>query len=84
MVYGGLIDPDEIFDAETVASFNKRILCFGDNFSGDPGAFLPDENWRVVEIWHDSLDIYDPNQTFGAFIRDKMLMDENGNDLRGR
>lgn len=81
MVYGGLIDPDEIFDAETVATFNQRVVCFGDNFSGDPGGFLPDENWNVVEIWYGSL-IYETNKTFGAFIREQMLMDENGNDLR--
>jgi hypothetical protein len=82
MVYGGPIDPDEIFGAQAVAVFGKRILCFGDNFSGDPGAFLPDEDWKVVEIWHDSLDIHQTNKNFGAFIREQMLMDENGNDLR--
>ena len=81
-VYDGFIDPGDIFDAETAASFGKRILCFGDNFSGDPADFLPEEDWRVVELRHDSLDSHDPEQTFGEFIRDKMLMDSDGNGLR--
>ena len=80
-VYRGLIDPSDIFDTATAASFQKRVLCFGDNFAGDPGGFLPDENWAVVEIWHDSLDIYETNKSFGRFIREKMMMDESGNDL---
>lgn len=83
MVYDELFDPKMIFDAETVASFKKRILLFGDNFSGDPAGFLPDENWKVIEILHEDLEIYDPKQTFAEFIREKMLMDKNGDDLRG-
>ena len=82
VVYDGPIDPGDIFDSETVTSLKKRVLCFGDNFSGDPGGFLPEEGWQVVEIWHDSLDIYETSKTFGEFIREQMLMDENGNDLR--
>ena len=57
MVYGGLTDPEDIFDKETVAQFGKRVLLFGDNFSGDPAGFMPDENWKVVELWHDSIEI---------------------------
>ncbi|MGV3755559.1 MAG: hypothetical protein ACO1QS_09270 [Verrucomicrobiota bacterium] len=83
MVYNELFDPKMIFDAETVASFKKRILLFGDNFSGDPAGFLPDENWKVIEILHEDLEIYDPKQTFAEFIRVQMQMDENGDDLRG-
>ena len=82
VVYDGFIDPDEIFDAETAATFGKRVLCFGDNFSGDPAGFLPDEDWNVVELWHDSLESFEPNQTFGEFIREKMLIGPDGNDLR--
>lgn len=80
-VYDRFLDPSDIFDAETAASFGKRILCFGDNFSGDPAGFLPDDNWRVVELWHDSRDLHDPKQNFGEFIRGKILMDSDGNDL---
>lgn len=82
MVYGGLTDPEEIFDKETVAQFGKRLLLFGDNFSGDPAGFIPDENWKVVELWHDSIEIYDPKQSFATFIRDKMLIGDDGSDLR--
>ena len=81
MVPGSI--PKMIFDAETVASFKKRILLFGDNFSGDSAGFLPDENWKVIEILHEDLEIYDPKQTFAEFIRVQMQMDENGDDLRG-
>lgn len=83
-VYGGFTRPDEVFDAESAASLGKRVLCFGDNFSGDLGGFLPDEDWKVVEIWHDSMTIYETNQSFEAFIRQQMLMGEDGTDLRGR
>jgi hypothetical protein len=82
VVYDGFIDPGEIFAAHAVESFGKRILCFGDNFSGDPAGFLPDEDWRVVELWHDSLYLFDPKKSFGEFIRDKMLMGPDGTDLR--
>lgn len=82
MVYGGLMDPEDIFDKETIAQFGKRVLLFGDNFSGDPAGFLPDESWKVVELWHDSINVYDPKQSFGTFIRGKMLIGEDGSDLR--
>lgn len=82
VVYDGFIDPKTLFGPEVVACFGKRILCFGDNFSGDPACFLPDEDWSLVELWHDSLYLYDPQKSFGEFIREKMLMGPDGTDLR--
>ncbi|MBT3290758.1 MAG: hypothetical protein HN849_25550 [Victivallales bacterium] len=81
-VLSGFIEPSDIFDAETVGSLGKRVLCFGDNFTGDPGGFLPDDGWKVVEILHESIEIHDTGKPFGAFIRNQMLMDEQGNDMR--
>jgi len=81
-VYSGFIEPSDIFDAEGVGSLGKRVLCFGDNFTGDPGGFLPDEGWRVVEILHESMEIHDTGELFGAFIRNQILMDKQGNDMR--
>ena len=82
MVYDGFVDLESIFDAKTAATFSKRVVCFGDNFSGDLGGFLPDESWKVIEIWHDSMEIYDPGQSFEEFIRDLILMDDDGNNPR--
>ncbi len=81
-VYGGFIEPSFIFGDDRAALLDKRILLFGDNFCGDPAGFVPDEDWAVVEIWHDSMQIYETDMTFESFIREQMLMDETGNDLR--
>ena len=83
-VFSGLIDPIEIFDSETAASLERRVLCFGVSFSGDPGGFLPDENWELVEILHETLEICHTQKSFHAFIREQMLMGEDGKDLCGR
>lgn len=68
-VYSGLTHPIDIFGTENAGLLRKRVLCFGDNFAGDPGGFLPDENWRVIEIIHDSMRIHETNKSFGEFIR---------------
>ncbi|HEX5103652.1 MAG TPA: hypothetical protein VFV87_07580 [Pirellulaceae bacterium] len=86
MVYGFLATPDEILgegvfdwlDAKT------RVLCFGDDFSGDMSGFLPDEGWQIVELWHDSGRVRHQNQSFGKYIRAQMLMGPNGDDLRSK
>lgn len=48
----------------------KKVLLFGDNFSGDAIGFLPTENWSIVEIWHEDLTIFPREEkTFLEFAR---------------
>lgn len=57
MFYGGLIEAEEIYDVANNPEI-KKVLLFGDNFSGDAIGFLPTENWSIVEIWHEDLTIF--------------------------
>jgi hypothetical protein len=83
-VYSFLGTPDEILGEGVLLLDDPslHILCFGDNFSGDLSGFLPDENWAVVELWHDSGTIYRVNKSFAQYIREMMLMTEDGSDMR--
>jgi hypothetical protein len=56
-------------------------LCFGDNFSGDLSGFLPDSDWAVVELWHDSGTVYETKKGFGEYIREKMGLGPDGEEL---
>ncbi|MEO4054722.1 SMI1/KNR4 family protein [Solibacillus sp. CAU 1738] len=75
MFYEGLIEADEIYDA-VVNPEIKKVLLFGDNFSGDATGFLPTENWSIVEIWHEDLSIVTrEEETFFEFVRKVFLND---------
>ncbi|PEY32232.1 SMI1/KNR4 family protein [Bacillus cereus] len=56
MFYGGLIETDEIYDADDNPEL-KNVLLFGDNFAGDAIGFHTTNNWGIVEIWHEDLSI---------------------------
>ena len=84
-VYGFLGTPDEIL-GEGVFDWldpRPRVLCFGDNFSGDLSGFLPDKKWQLVELWHDSGRVHTLKESFGQYIRAKILIGPSGEDLRG-
>ena len=83
-VYGSLGTPDQILGTGVMPQEDPtvRILCFGDNFSGDLSGFLPDKRWAVVELWHDSGTLYRVKKPFGKYIRERMLMGPGGADLR--
>ncbi|WP_225216136.1 hypothetical protein [Psychrobacillus faecigallinarum] len=69
MFYGGLIEAEEIYDVANNPEI-KKVLLFGDNFSGDAIGFLPTENWSIVEIWHEDLTIFPREEkTFLEFAR---------------
>ena len=75
-VYGSLATPDDIL-GEGVFDWiepGMGVLCFGDNYQGDLAAFLPDDGWAVVELWHDARELCRTGQTFGQYIRERMLM----------
>jgi hypothetical protein len=63
---------------------NNALLFFGDNFSGDLSGFDFAKNGNVIEYWHDSDEIYETQKSFKEYIREQMLMDEQGKDLRSR
>lgn len=82
-VYGGLGTPDEILGEGVFYWLDPklRVLCFGDNFSGDLSGFLPDSKWAVVELWHDSGTVYAVKKNFGEYIREKMGLGPDGEEL---
>ncbi|GHT18310.1 hypothetical protein FACS189429_4610 [Bacteroidia bacterium] len=79
MIYKNL---KTLFDIgiETENDEYNKLIFFGDNFSGDLSGF--DLSGNVVEYWHDSDEIYETDKSFKEYIREQMLMDNNGNDLR--
>ncbi len=83
-VYGLLGTPDQILGQGVFDWLGpkQRVLCFGDNFNGDLSGFLPDKKWQLVELWHDSGVVRPVKVNFGKYIRGKMLMGANGEDLR--
>lgn len=78
----------ELFDLSDLGLDNhfevkEGVIFFGDNFSGDLAGFDFDKkNGLVIEFWHEDGSIYETNKTFKEYIREQMLMDESGNDLR--
>lgn len=60
----------------------KRYIAFGHNFSGDTSVFDAKQGFEVLDFWHDSFEFYAKNMSFKAFIKEKMLIGENGEDLR--
>jgi hypothetical protein len=83
MVYESLMTLSDI-GMELENDEYNHLLFFGDNFSGDLSGFDLTKNGNVIEYWHDSDEIYETNKTFKEYIRDKMLMDEQGKDLRSK
>jgi hypothetical protein len=86
MLYSSLGTPDEILGEGVFdwLSPETHVLCFGDDFSGNLSGFLPDKKWAIVELLHDVQDTYAIEQSFGEYIREKMLMGPNGVDERLR
>jgi hypothetical protein len=48
-VYGGLVDPDEIYDPETAEKL-KSLMLFGDDYASDTDAFDLANDWEVVHV----------------------------------
>lgn len=68
---------DDIYD------ICENIKFFGDNLSGDFAGFdLKKNDGMVVEFLHESGELFYTNKSFKQFVREQMLMDENGNDMR--
>lgn len=68
---------------EDVYELKQGVKFFGDNLNGDFAGFDFSQNEiQVVEFLHASGELYYTNKSFKDFIREKMLIDEAGNDSR--
>jgi|GEM_PF-6531516 len=71
----------EDFSSEHLFSSSINVYIFGDNFSGDFSAFNVDNNYSVVELWHDIGEMYETNLSFKDYIEKCALMGKDGSDL---
>src|SRR5262245_31754549 len=63
----------------------RNLLVVGDNFSGDLFAFDAEHNHRVVELLHETMEVWPFKRGgFKEFFRRKMLLGPDGTDQRGR
>ena len=76
MVYGELLKPSDIFDFEDVQEIEHLILLFGDDFAGNPAGFLVTDKWKIAEISHTSLHLFNVEPTFSEFIRQAIGMND--------
>lgn len=68
---------------EDLYDVKKDIKFFGDNFAGDFAGFDFSGNPNlVVEFWHEDGTIFDTQKTFKEYIREQMLLGDDGQDLR--
>jgi hypothetical protein len=69
MVYSGPVEPDEIFDASTVAELTGIVLI-GDNFAGDVIGFDTRDGWRLVrsDIAYSPEPMPEAARTVGQFL----------------
>lgn len=81
-VHGLLETIDEIVGEGLYDIKDNLFLIFGHNYSGDFSGFIADKGWKVAELWHETGELYVTDQTFQQYIREQMLMDSSGNDLR--
>src|SRR5262245_53118464 len=61
----------------------RKLLVVGDNFSGDLFAFDAEHNHRVVELLHETMEVWPFKRGgFKEFIRERMLLGPDGTDTR--
>jgi hypothetical protein len=82
VVHGALETIEDLTGYDLYDLEGKKFLVFGDNYSGDFSGFLIEDEWKVAELWHETEELYTVGQTFQQYIRERMLMDENGEDRR--
>jgi hypothetical protein len=80
MIYSGPITLDSIRLKEAYP-LKEKVIFFGDNFSGDMAGFNLDNNYSIVELWHESGDLHETTLSFRKFIRVQMGMGRQGKDL---
>jgi hypothetical protein len=65
-------------------SDDRKLLVVGDDFSGNLYALAADENYRIVLLLHETMEVLPVRGTFRQFIRQEMLLGPDGTDQRGR
>ena len=79
MIYGGLVDPDDIFDPDRAAGL-AGLVFFGDTFGGTIFGFDTREGWRIVGMDDHTLEIApDEAVTIGEFFT-RWLADQAEDD----
>ena len=82
VVHDQLFDLED-FGLEELYEVEDGIKFFGENFSGDFSGFdLKNDDGLVVELWHECGTLFETKRTFRAYIREQMLMGEDGEDTR--
>jgi len=62
---------------------SRKLLVVGDNFSGDLFAFDAEHNYRVVELLHETMEVWSfRERAFKEFIREMMCLNPDGTDGR--
>jgi hypothetical protein len=62
----------------------RKLLVIGHNFSGDMFALDAKHNYRVVELLHESMEVWPFKRgRFKEFIREKMFLGPDGTDQSG-
>lgn len=79
MLYSGLVEPDEIFDAETAAGL-AGLVFLGDNFAGEVVGFDTRDAWRLVGFDNSYSAEPEPQEarTLEEFIADRVAHCESG------
>ena len=80
MIYSGLVTLDSLGLSEAYL-LKEDVIFFGDNFSGDMAGFNINNNYSVVELWHESGKLHETKLNFRKFIGEKMGLGPFGKDL---
>ncbi len=71
VIYGGVLEPDEIYD-EVTAEELQGVLLFGDDMQGYCSGFATKEDWIIVEIDPTDMSCIESFQSFADFVRDRL------------
>lgn len=80
ILYDGPVTPDDVWVEEIN---DKDVVFCGDNYSGGFFGFRLGKD-EVIEFWRIDGEISATGKPFPLYIRERLLMDEAGNDLRAK
>src|SRR5687768_14760924 len=84
MIYGApdWCDEEPLFS--WFESGGRKLLVIGDDFAGNLFALDPDDQYRPLELDHETMDVWPFEGGFREFVREKMLLGPDDTDQRGR
>jgi len=71
MLYNGILEPDDIYDAETAEGLGG-LLIFGDDMQGYCFGFDTGNDWAIIEIDPTDMSYRKTFNHFSEFIRDRL------------